>query len=160
MRSWHEAMAGAAAGAVAWIWYAARPAQPVLVGRRRTQHRVPATYQASVFPTFGAVVARGIDEWLTLGDGRRLALVAASSTVAVLRLRGALPWSGHGFFLGAVLAYEARAPQPCPVIVAYALGGLAIMLRHKAQWNDLGGAVQALVLGGAMGAALGTRRRH
>lgn len=160
MRTWHVAMAGLAAGAAAWAWYAARPAQPVLVGLRRTHHRVPATYQASVFPTFGAVVARGIDEWRTLGDGRRLVLVAASSTVAVLRLGGALRWSGHGFFLGAVLAYEARAALPCPVVVAYALGGLTTMLRHKAQWGDLGGAAQALALGGVMGAALGAGRRH
>ena len=96
-------------------------------------------------------------DFLERGDKRRLLLAAISSALGVMRLRGSLPWSGHAFFLGAVLAYETMASPRSPAAFGYALGGLAVTLRYKALWKDLGGAVTALALGGCLGGVLGAR---
>lgn len=153
-------LAGAAAGAAAWAWFASRPAIPVLIGLRETRWCAPAHYQASAFPAFGAEVARGVDDWRKRGDTRRLLLAAICAALGLARLRGALPWSGHAFFLGAVLAFETRAAPRCTPAMGYALGGVAVTLPYKALWRDVGGAATALALGSALGLTLGLARRR
>ncbi|MFW5739177.1 MAG: hypothetical protein ACOC1F_02300 [Myxococcota bacterium] len=74
-------------GGAAAYWFGTQPAMAVLVGTEPVEHFVPAHYQASVFPAFGAMVA----------------LLAADM------LRGKNRASWGGLFLAALLTHEAAS---------------------------------------------------
>ena len=107
--------AAAAATAAAWAVFARLSPMHVQVGLSRVDATVPLGYQLSVFPAFGAFVgalaldvARG-DERRTWGP--RALLVASLGLLAIARLTGALPLSGHALFLFGALAYEIAPPS-------------------------------------------------
>lgn len=113
-------LAGAAAGGtgLAWLYFSSRPLMPVLAGLRETGALVPVHYQASVFPAFcWFSAALGLD--LARGAARatwapRAALLASTGLLAVARLGGTLPLSGHAVFLAAVIGFEIAQGQPAP----------------------------------------------
>ncbi|MEZ4313284.1 MAG: hypothetical protein R3F14_35130 [Polyangiaceae bacterium] len=143
------------AGLAAWGGFAAIPPMRVRVGREVVDAWVPAHYQAAAFPAFGAIlylVGRGFREGDGLWGGRA-ALLGASCAVAVTRLLGAHPLSGHAVFLAAVCAHELAARRRSPVLLGAAALGLAITGAYKAEWGDgVWGAVSAGV-GAVLGAA-------
>ena len=104
----------AAALLVAWAVFARLPPMSVRVGRAAIDAAVPLGYQLSVFPAFGAFVgALALD--VVRGDDRRTLLPARGARrltgmLAVARIAGALPLSGHALFLFAVLGYELAPP--------------------------------------------------
>lgn len=182
---------GAAAGgtAIAWLYFASRPPMPVLSGLRQTGALVPAHYQASVFPAFcWFSAALGLD--LRWGSGRgtrapRAALLASTGLLAVARLGGALPLSGHALFLSAVIGFElakgaegsegsegaegsegspsrvGRAGTPTRPSAWLAAPGLAITAWYKlAVWDDGPWLAASALVGGVMGLACGAWARR
>jgi hypothetical protein len=104
----------AVAGVLAWAAFSRIAPMPVRVGLAVRGGTVPLGYQVSVFPAFGAFlgalaldVARRHDRrsWIP-----RALLVACTSLLALSRLAGALPLSGHALFLFAVLGYDLAPP--------------------------------------------------
>lgn len=104
----------AGATVAAWTVFASMAPMHPRVGSAILATTVPLGYQLSVFPAFGAFagalaldVARGEPRrtWLP-----RAGLLAITGTLAVARLYGALPMSGHALFLFATLAYSATPP--------------------------------------------------
>jgi hypothetical protein len=141
---------------------------PVLAGLRETGALVPAHYQASVFPAFWWFsAALGLD--FLRGTGRatlapRAALLASTGLLAVARLGGALPLSGHAVFLAAVLGFELGAPRaeagrqgaPTRPAAWLAAPGLAITAWYKlAVWDDGPWLAASALVGGAVGLACG-----
>ncbi len=173
---------GAAAGGtgLAWLYFASRPPMPVLSGLRQTGALVPAHYQASVFPAFcWFSAALGLD--LIRGSGRgtrapRAALLASTGLLAVARLGGALPLSGHALFLSAVIGFElaqgsegsegspsrsGRAGAPTRPSAWLAAPGLAITAWYKlAVWDDGPWLAASALVGGVMGLACGAWARR
>ena len=157
--------AAAAGTGLSWLYFASRPPMPVLAGLRETGAFVPAHYQASVFPAFcWFSAALGLD--LIRGTGRatlapRAALLASTGILAVARLGGALPLSGHAVFLAAVIGFELGAPRAekcAPTLPSawLAAPGLAITAWYKlAVWDDGPWLAASALVGGAVGLACG-----
>ncbi len=156
-------MAAAAllAAAAAWIVFARLAPMHVLVGRTLTEATVPLGYQLSVFPAFGAFagalaldVVRGAERrtWVARG-----ALLATIGTLAIARLAGALPLSGHALFLFGVLAYELAPPSDRDAHVSLALVLPALLVVGWCKlvvWGDPLWFGASAVLGAALGALL------
>jgi hypothetical protein len=152
-----------AAAIIAWIYFASTPPMRVLVGTRPLDVFVPAHYQASAFPAFAAYVTALASDIAARGDPRRtlrrVALVLVTSGLAIVRLRGALPLSGHALFLAAVMANELprRVRRRIPIACAFAVPGLAITAWYKvAVWHDYGWFAASLVVGFLLGLVLGS----
>lgn len=138
---------------------------PVLAGLRATGALVPAHYQASVFPAFcWFSAALGLD--LLRGSKRssivpRAALLGSTGLLAVARLGGALPLSGHAVFLAAVIGFELASPRsrdgaPTGPAAWLAAPGLAITAWYKlAVWDDGPWLAASALVGGAVGVACG-----
>ncbi len=145
--------------AAAWAIFAQLPAMPVHVGMSAVDGAVPLGYQVSVFPAFGAFLAAlGLD--VARGEARstwvpRLLLVAALSALAVARVAGALPLSGHALFLFGVLAYAITAPADRDAHVLTALSAPALLVVAWCKlvvWGDPLWFAASAVLGAAAGA--------
>lgn len=150
----------AASGAAAWFGFSAIPPMQVRVGTDLVNEWVPPHYQAAAFPAFGALLYtlwsdrhRRNAQWVG-----RLAILAATSTVAVTRLAGLHPLSGHAVFLAAVTTFESppfsshpdpKANRPpsesthalgsarrSPTLFGSAALGLAITAVYKVKWGD------------------------
>ena len=133
---------------------------PVLVGTEALDQLVPAHYQASVFPAFGAMAAllaadllRGVHRasWLA-----RVALLGCTSALSVVRLAGVLPLSGHMLFLAALLAHEVatRGRSGHVLLWVCALPSLALTTWYKLfVWHDATWFFVSLAVGAALGAA-------
>jgi hypothetical protein len=102
------------ATAAGWAVFASIAPMHPRVGTAILATTVPLGYQLSVFPAFGAFAgALALDvahrepprTWLP-----RAALLATTGSLAVARLAGALPLSGHAVFLFAALAYSMTPP--------------------------------------------------
>lgn len=93
----------AIATAAAWAIFARLSPMHVQIGLSRVDATVPLGYQLSVFPAFGAFVgALALD--VVRGDERRslwprALLIASLGLLAVARVTGFLPLSGHALFL-------------------------------------------------------------
>ena len=134
----------------------------VRVGSRPTDAFTPAHYQLCVFPAWGAfaaVLARdlavGRDGWMP-----RLALLSATGALAVARLAGGSPLSGHAVFLAALTAFELTASRRTPFALPLALGAFGITAFYKFRWGDAAGLARSSALGAAIGALCSTRFRH
>jgi hypothetical protein len=162
---WAIAAAGAAT-AIAWVVFSRLPPMPVRIGSASIDALVPTQYQVSVFPAFAAFVALlAID----VARGRaqktwwpRAALVAVTGALAIVRLGGAIPISGHALFLGAALAYALAPPvdRAAHVLVAAVIPGLLVTGWYMlVVWGDGGWFAASLALGAAIGALLARRGR-
>ena len=144
--------------AAAWAVFARLPAMPVRVGMSAVDAAVPLGYQVSVFPALGAFVgALGLDvarrearrTWLP-----RLLLLGALCALAVARVAGALPLSGHALFLFGVLAYAITAPadRDAHVLTALAAPALLVVAWCKlVVWGDPVWFGASAVIGAAAG---------
>jgi hypothetical protein len=153
--------AASAALLVAWAVFARLPPMSVRVGRAAVDAVVPLGYQLSVFPAFGAFVgALALDA--VRGDDRptllpRAGLVVLTGMLAVARIGGALPLSGHGIFLFAVLGYELAPPtdRDAPASLALVIPALLVVGWCKlVVWSDPAWFGLSAVVGCALGAAL------
>ncbi|MBK8252414.1 MAG: hypothetical protein IPK82_07060 [Polyangiaceae bacterium] len=167
-------LAAAGSGAAAWFGFSAFPPMQVRVGRDLVNEWVPPHYQAAAFPAFGALL-------YTLWNDRhrrnapwvgRLAILAATSTVAITRLAGLHPLSGHAVFLAAVATFECppfspnsppqahkQTPQSTrptihrsPTLFMSAALGLAITAVYKVKWEDTIWGTASVAAGVAIGA--------
>jgi hypothetical protein len=137
-----------------------RPETAVLVGTTPIALSVPAHYQASIFPAFGAFVATlGFDLVTRVHPRRaRALLVLLSSALAVVRLAGLVPLSGHAAFAAAFLAYELLAPRPMrtPLGIPLASASLALTSWYKLWlWGDARWFLASIAAGAAVGGACG-----
>lgn len=154
-------LGAALATAAAWSVFARVPPMHVQVGMAALDRTVPVGYQLSVFPAFGAFVtalaldvARGEERrsWLA-----RAALVGVLGMLAVARLAGALPLSGHALFLFGVLAYEIAPPsdRDSAVSLAAVVPALLVVAWSKlVVWGDPGWFLASAALGSLVGAGL------
>lgn len=158
--AWVLAFASAAL-LVAWTVFARLPPMSVRVGRAAIDAVVPLGYQLSVFPAFGAFTgALALDA--VRGDDRRthlprVALIVLTGLLAVARIGGALPLSGHGLFLFAVLGYELAPPtdRDAPLSLALVIPALLVVGWCKlVVWSDPAWFGLSALLGVALGAAL------
>ncbi|MEZ4302334.1 MAG: hypothetical protein R3B70_45830 [Polyangiaceae bacterium] len=127
--------AAVGAGLAAWAGFAAGPPMRVRGGREVVDAWVPAHYQAAAFPAFGAIlylVWRGRRDRDGLW-GSRAAVLATSCGVAVTRLLGAHPLSGHAVFLAAVCAHELAGKREIACSAGAAALGLAITGAYKVE---------------------------
>ena len=150
------ALASAGLGTVlagAWFW--AHPSA-VLIGTVPGEFMVPWYYQASAFPPFCVLLTTAIADLL----GRRraagvsaLVLCVACSLVALVRLAGLIPLSGHGLFLSAVLVFELRrGPASARGAVVLATLGLCVTAFFKLfVWHDALNFGGSLMLGSVIG---------
>lgn len=143
------------AGAAAWVGFRALPPMQVRVGSELIGLWVPAHYQAAAFPAFAGLVAvlvrdaRGRESpWLG-----RAAVAGTTSAIAVLRLLGTHPLSGHAVFLAALAVHEARARPRSPVLLGAAALGLAVTAVYKVAWGDTFWGAVSIAAGSAIGAA-------
>lgn len=125
--------------AAAWAVFARLPAVPALaglvpvrIGMSAVDTGVPLGYQVSVFPALGAFAA-GLGLDVARGEARRTwlprtLLLGALCALAIARLAGALPLSGHALFLFGVLAYAVTAPADRDAHVLTALAAPALLV--------------------------------
>lgn len=151
----------AGATAAAWVVFAHLPAMPVRIGMSAVDAAVPLGYQVSVFPAFGAFVAglamdvahaRARRTWLP-----RLLLLGLLCALAVARVAGALPLSGHALFLFGVLSFAVTAPadRDAHVLAALAAPALLVVAWCKlVVWGDPAWFGASAVLGATAGAVL------
>jgi hypothetical protein len=111
--AWTSAAALLSTG-LAWLAFGRTAEVHVLVERAIAEAGLLLGYQLSVFPVLGSFVgalavdaARGQDRRSLVP---RALLVVTSGVLAVLRASGALPLSGHVFFLFAAVGYELAPP--------------------------------------------------
>jgi hypothetical protein len=155
-------LAAALVTAVAWAGFHLGPPMPVQVGMVRINETVPADYQASAFPAFTVFVLALVRD--VLRDSARSTwlpraiLIGLTGLIAVVRLTGALPLSGHAVFLAAVIAYEVippLSPEGKLAAVLAALGSLIVGYYKIGVWGDW----IWLTLSVTAGAVIGTGSR-
>lgn len=117
-------------GFASW-WYAQHPDR-LLLGTTPQETLVPWWYQATAFPTFGWLLSEVVIE--PRHRVRRSLLVVVVSVIALVRLAGLIPLSGHATFLVAALAFSWRRSWP---VVITALLGLAVTTVYKCLWGDV-----------------------
>jgi hypothetical protein len=163
--AWLVLFAGAAT-ATAWVLFTRLPPIPVRVGTATLGGSVPLGYQLSVFPAFGAFLGALVLDGLR-GEARRTwlfraLLVASIGLLAIARLAGVLPLSGHACFLFAVLGYEIAPPSDRDSTAALALVVPALLVVAWCKlvvWGDPLWFCASAVLGGAVGAVLARAAR-
>jgi hypothetical protein len=99
---------GVTAGVTAFAYFAHQPPMHALVGTTPIEALVPAEYQASVFPAFATFIMASAIDYRNAREQayRRTALLLVTAGIAVVRLCGALPVSGHAVFLAAAASFE------------------------------------------------------
>lgn len=151
---------------LAWALFSRMPPMAVRIGRALTEAAVPLGYQLSVFPAFGAFLgALALD--VNLGEDRRtwlprMVLGGLTSTLAVVRLAGVIPLSGHALFLFAVLGYELAPPtdRDAPLSLALVIPALLVVGWCKLViWSDPWWFGASAALGLGLGAVLARAAR-
>jgi hypothetical protein len=140
----------------------------VLVGTQRLELWVPPIYQACVFPAFLTFVAvLGLElraRRATAEVAPKIALVGTTALLALVRLEGRLPLSGHALFLSAALSYElatgrrSQETWPWTTIGIVITGYFKLFVWHDALWFAWSCAVGTLLGGGCALAARNARR--
>lgn len=140
---------------VAW-WFSLHP-QPLLLGVMPQPTLVPWWYQAAAFPPFLLLATGALLERRALGP--RVGLLAGASLVAVVRLAGLIPLSGHATFLAACVVFTwGGAPIPrSRWVLATALVALGLTTAYKMLWGDEWYFLLSVAAGAALG--LACRRR-
>ena len=125
--------------ALAGAWFHAHPS-PVLIGTTPSEFLVPWYYQACAFPPLCVLLTTALIDLFDRKwrDGvSALALCAACSLVALIRLAGFIPVSGHGLFLSAVIVFEVRRAARAPGAIVLAALGLCVTGFFKLfVWHD------------------------
>lgn len=126
--------------ALAGAWFLAHPS-PVLIGTTPSEFLVPWYYQACAFPPLCVLLTTALADLSSRrwSEGvSALALCAACSLVALIRLAGLIPLSGHGLFLSAVLVFELRrGPARARGAMVLAASGLCLTGYFKLfVWHD------------------------
>jgi hypothetical protein len=156
----------AVATAAAWALFATLSPMHVQIGLSRVDATVPLGYQLCVFPAFGAFVgALALD--VVRGDERRswwprALLVAVLGLLAVARVAGALPLSGHALFLFGALAYEIAPPSDrdsTAVLTLVAPALLVVAWCKLVVWGDPLWLGASAVLGALVGGVLARAAR-
>jgi len=149
------------AGLFAWAVFSRLPPMVVRVGFAASEATVPLGYQLSVFPAFGAFCGALALDVIRVDDRRtwlpRVALVATTGLLAVARVAGTLPLSGHALFLFAVLGYELAPPtdRDAPLSLALVIPALLVVGWCKlVVWGDPLWFGASAVLGVAIGTVL------
>jgi hypothetical protein len=163
--AWLVGFAGVATAA-AWAIFTRMPPLPVRVGTAALGTSVPLGYQLSVFPAFGAFVGALALDGLR-GEARRTwlyrgLLVGSIGLLAVARLAGVLPLSGHALFLFGVLGYEVAPPSDRDSTTSLALVVPALLVVAWCKlvvWGDPVWFCTSAVLGAALGAVLARAAR-
>lgn len=142
--------------ATGW-WFALHP-QPLLLGTVAQQQMVPWWYQLSAFPPFflwlGSFLVRPFPVL------PRVALLVSSSLVAVVRLMGFVPLSGHALFLSASTVFAWRCELPLARLSAgLSVLGLLQTWAYKWIWNDLGYCLMSSCIGACIGWACSLPRQ-
>lgn len=134
-------------------WWAALHEAPLLIGTTPQATLVPWWYQTVAFPPFLLLLASFLVE--PRAPWGRLTLLGASSLLAVVRLAGFIPLSGHAVFLAACVAAVAggRRFAGAPAVMVTAALGLAVTAFAKWRWGDLGWFSVSVVVGAALGLA-------
>ena len=150
----------AVATAVAWMAFARFPV-PVR-GGTALHELAPVQYQVSVVPAFAVFAAllaadvirrRARPTWAP-----RAVLLAVTAALGLVRLHGDVALSGHAVFLCAALAYELVVPvdAEAPLVACAVIPALLVTGWYKlAVWGDGAWFAASVVLGAALGAALG-----
>jgi hypothetical protein len=150
----------------AWALFARLAPMHVQIGLSHVDATVPLGYQLSVFPAFGAFMgALALD--VVRGDqrrtwGPRALLIASLGLLAVARLTGALPLSGHACFLFGALAYEIAPPSDrdsTAVLTLVAPALLVVAWCKLVVWGDPLWLGASAVLGALVGGALARAAR-
>jgi len=157
---------GAVATVGAWALFTRLEPMNVQVGLSRIDATVPLGYQLSVFPAFGAFVGALVLD-VASGDerrtwGPRALLVLSLGLLAVARLAGALPLSGHALFLFGVLGYEIAPPSDrdsTAVLTLLAPALLVVAWCKLVVWGDPIWFCASAVLGALVGGALARAAR-
>lgn len=159
------AAAALAGAATAWLAFRWLPPSHVLVGTTAVDAWVPPHYQATAFAPFcGFAAVLALDfarSRATSGWPSRVALVLATSLVAVVRLAGLAPLSGHAVLAAAVVVHEARSPHRSAAVAAAAVASAAITGWYKLfVWGDVAWFALSCAVGVAIGLACtgGARR--
>ncbi|MBL8934549.1 MAG: hypothetical protein JNM69_08340 [Archangium sp.] len=156
------ALGSAALGtAVAAAWFWAHPSA-VLIGTSPGELLVPWYYQASAFPPLCVLLTTAIADLVSrrrVEGVSALALCVACSLVALVRLAGLIPLSGHGLFLSAVLVFELRrGPASARAAVVLATLGLCLTAFFKLfVWHDALNFGGSVVIGSVIGWAASIR---
>lgn len=153
-------LASAGLGIAAYVAFALAPPMRALVGTTPIDAWVPPLYQAAAFPAFGAHLA-GLASLVRDRSRARATLARASllgtlGALAVIRLLGAIPLSGHALFLGAALAFDLRGggPEARDRRLLAAMGLLVTAYFKLFVWHDVLWLAVSLAAGAGFGAAV------
>jgi hypothetical protein len=150
------ALVGTVLAAVA---FSLLPPWRVVVGTQVRDAFVPLHYQLGVFPAycgFLAAVALDVRNRVWRAWFPRAALALILGTLAVVRLGGALPLSGHALACAALVVegLAARRRDESRWIVALASAGLLLTGWYKlVEWGDPVWFVASVLVGGFLGLA-------
>lgn len=120
---------------------------------------VPWYYQACAFPPLGLLLTTTLADVFSprrLEGLSALALCGACSVVALIRLSGLIPLSGHGLFLAAVIVFEVRRGSVrVPGTIVTATIGLGLTAFFKLfVWHDGPFFIASVGLGSGLGWAV------
>jgi hypothetical protein len=125
------ALASTLAGAMAYALFRALPPMRVRVGLHEIDETVSPAYHAIAFPPLASLLL----ESGRVSQTRRVLIALGTGTLALVRLGGGLPLSGHAVFLGAALACSVRGRMPITILLSG--GALAATMVHKIAWGDV-----------------------
>jgi hypothetical protein len=151
----------AATTLAAWAVFSRLEPMHVQIGLSRVDTTVPLGYQLSVFPAFGAFVGALVLDVTRREERRtwwaRALLVGLLGVLAVARVAGALPLSGHALFLFGALAYEVAPPSDRDSVTVLTLVTPALLVVAWCKlvvWGDPLWLGASALLGALVGAAL------
>jgi hypothetical protein len=156
----------AAVTLAAWILFSRLEPMHVQIGLSRVDATVPLGYQLSVFPAFGAFVGALVLDVARSEERRtwwpRVLLVGLLGVLAVARVAGALPLSGHALFLFGALAYQIAPPSDrdsATVLTLVAPALLVVAWCKLVVWGDPLWLGASAMLGALVGGVLARAAR-
>ncbi|MBL8912642.1 MAG: hypothetical protein JNM17_18255 [Archangium sp.] len=139
-------------GTVVVAWWYARQNERLLLGTTQQEELVPWWYQASAFPAYFLLLGELVIE--PTDRARRIALVIIVSAIAIVRVKGLIPLSGHATFLVAAAVFSWKRSH---FVVVAALLGMVMTTTYKIIWHDYLWGSLSVLIGGLIG--LATRPR-
>lgn len=140
---------GAVIGTAIVAWWYARQNERLLLGTTPQETLVPWWYQASAFPAYFLLLGELV---LEPGDRvRRLVLIIVVSVIAIVRVKGLIPLSGHATFLVAAAVFSWKRSH---AVVIAALLGMVVTTTYNFIWHDYVFFTLSVLVGGAIGFAI------